>query len=92
MKEKIELFYNASEVAGPYSAGFSNIQFCRPGTKICLLSNIQRSFETYLSYFVDLNEITFIAVTGTDFENDSQSSYTIPLNKVKQAYNSIFKK
>jgi hypothetical protein len=92
MKEKIELFYNASEVAGPYSAGFSNIQFCRPGTKICLLTNIQRSFETYLSYFVDLNEVTFVAVTGTDIENDSQSSYTIPLNKVKQAYNSIFTK
>ncbi len=91
MKEKIELFFNASEIAGPYSAGFSNIQFCRKGTKICLLSNIQRSFEAYLSYFVDQNEIDFFAVTGTDITNDSHSSYTISIDKVKKAYLDIFK-
>lgn len=91
MHEKIDLFYNADEIAGSYSSGFSNIQFCRPGTKVCLLTNIQRSFETYLSYFVDQNEIKFVAVTGYDIENDSQSSYTISIEKVKQSYYSIFK-
>ena len=91
MKQKIELFYNATEVAGPYSAGFSNIQFCRPGTKICLLSNIQRGFETYLSYFVNQNEIRFVAVTGVDSENNSHSDYEIPLEKVKRAYDAILK-
>ncbi len=91
MKEKIELFYNATEIAGPYSAGFSNIQFCQPGTKICLLSNIQRSFETYLSYFVNQNEIKFVAVTGVDSENNSHSDYEIPLEKLKKAYTAILK-
>lgn len=91
MKEKIELFYNATEIAGPYSAGFSNIQYCQPGTKICLLSNIQRSFETYLSYFVNQNEIRFVAVTGVDSENNSHSDYEIPLEKVKKAYDAILK-
>jgi capsular polysaccharide biosynthesis protein len=91
MSEKIELFYNATEVAGPYSAGFSNIQFCRPGAKICLLSNIHRSFETYLSYFVDQHDIRFVAVTGVDNDNNSHSDYKISIEKVKDAYNQLFK-
>lgn len=90
LKEKIELFYNADKIAGPYSAGFSNIVFCRPETKICILSNIQRSFETYLSYFVDQQQIKFVAVTGKDFENDSHSSYVIPIEKVDLAFKNIF--
>ena len=56
-----------------------------------VLSNIQRSFETYLSYFVNPNEIKFVAVTGVDSENYSHSDYEIPLEKLRKAYIAILK-
>jgi capsular polysaccharide biosynthesis protein len=91
-QEKVTLFSQAEVVVGPYSSGFSNLIFSKQKTKVLMFSNLQRSFEPYLSFFDQHFQLNFLTVTGAD-ENaaDSHSSFYIPLEKVKAAYNQMIK-
>ena len=37
--DQTKLFYNASEIVGLHGAGFANLVFCKPGTKILELKS-----------------------------------------------------
>lgn len=86
LDEKIRLFRNASVIVGPLSSGFSNLLFCKSGTKVLMFSNMQRIFEPFWGFFSNNFDINFTIITGQD-ENpkDSHSSYTVPLNKIVSA-------
>ena len=84
LEEKIKYFYNADKIAGSYSSAFSNIIFCKPGTKALLFSNYQRIFETWLSMHYQHFDIDMMFVTGFDIkkENSAHTSFFIPLDKI----------
>ena len=48
-KEQVNLFYNAEYIVGLHGAGFANIAFCKPGTKIIELrsSDTGPMYENY---------------------------------------------
>ena len=86
-QDKVSLFHSAQEVVGPYSSGFSNTIFCQPGTKVLILSNLQRAFEPFLTFYRQYFGLDLLCVTGADEQQEnSHSPYKIPLEKVKAAY------
>lgn len=88
--EKINYFNKASIVIGPNSAGFSNLIFSRPGTKVLIFSNLQRSIESYLSFFYQHFDLKFMTETGTDTDQaNSHSDFEIPIEKIKIAYSEM---
>lgn len=85
-REKIALFRQADCVVGPCSSGFMNIIFCKPGTKMLSFINFARSFESYFGFLSEYFKIDMMLVTGIDDQTeDINSSYTIPLEKIKAA-------
>ena len=71
---------------------FSNLIFSQPQTKVLTLVNLQRGFEPYIAYFVNSFKLDFLAVTGEDVDpSDSQSSFSVPLEKVKEAFEYLAK-
>lgn len=88
LKEKVELFMSAEYIVGPGGSAFTNLIFCRPGTKVIKFSNFQRQFENYTCLSVQHFGIDVIYLTGRDDKsavNISHCSYYLPLEKVKQA-------
>ncbi len=85
--EKVGLFQSAKEIVGPYSSAFTNTIFCRPGTKVLVMTNLQRAFEPFLTFYRQYFDLDMMCVTGVDEQpSESQSSYEIPLQKVINAY------
>ena len=90
--EKIALFQSAREIVGPYSSAFTNTIFCRPGTKVLVMTNLQRAFEPFLTFYRQYFELDMMCVTGVDEQpSESQSSYEIPIQKVLSAYKELIK-
>ncbi len=90
--EKIGLFQSAKEIVGPYSSAFTNTIFCQPGTKVLVMTNLQRAFEPFLTFYRQYFDLDMMCVTGVDEQpSESQSSYEIPLQKVISAYNELTK-
>lgn len=88
LKEKVRLFNSAEAIAGPYGSAFSNILFCKPNTKILVLSNYNRIFESWLSMHKKYFNLDMLWVTGFDDKtatNPSHCSFYIPLQKIKDA-------
>ena len=89
-EEKIDLFSNASVVVGPFSSAFTNIIWCRPKTKILMLSNHPRTVESSFCELGDIAEASMMYVTGEDKEkNNAHTDFYISLDKVKQAYKDL---
>ena len=89
---KIRLFQNATEIVGPYSSGFANLVFCRPGTKVLICSNIQRTLENFLAFYVQNFQLDAMYVTGKDqIPSDPDSPFTISLSRIKSAYQELIK-
>ena len=88
LKEKVRLFNSAEAIAGPYGSAFSNILFCKPKTKILVLSNYNRIFESWLSMHKKYFNLDMLWVTGFDDKtatNPSHCSFYMPLQKIKEA-------
>lgn len=88
LKEKVEMFMSAEYIVGPGGSAFTNLIFCRPGTKVIKFSNFQRQFENYVSLSIQHFGIDVIYLTGIDDKsapNLSHCSYYLPIEKVKQA-------
>lgn len=88
LKEKVQLFNSAEVIAGPFGSAFSNILFCKPGTKILLFSNFSRFYEAWLCLHKKYFNLDMLWVTGYDDKsaaNPSHSSFYIPLQKIKDA-------
>lgn len=89
---KIRLFQNAKEIVGPYSSGFANLVFCRPGTKVLIFSNVQRTLENFLAFYVQNFQLDAMYVTGKDqTPSDPDSPFTISLSRIKSAYQELIK-
>ena len=89
---KTRLFQNAKEIVGPYSSGFANLVFCRPGTKVLIFSNVQRTLENFLAFYVQNFQLDAMYVTGKDqTPSDPDSPFTISLSRIKSAYQELIK-
>lgn len=89
---KIQLFQNATEIVGPYSSGFANLVFCRPNTKVLIFSNIQRTLENFLAFYVQNFQLDAMYVTGHDeMPSDPDSPFTISLERIQSAYEELTK-
>lgn len=92
LKEKVQLFNSAEVIAGPFGSAFSNILFCKPGTKMLLFCNFSRFYEAWLCLHRKYFNLNMLWVTGYDDKkaaNPSHSSYFIPLQKIKDAAKSL---
>lgn len=88
LEEKIQLFNSADVVVGPYSSAFSNLIFCNPGTKVLIMSNFYRAFESWLVMHKQHFGMDMLWVTGYDDKNafnPAHCNYTISLQKVIDA-------
>lgn len=85
-KEKVNIFREAAIIVGPYSSGFSNIVFCKPGAKVLAFVNYQRTFEVYLSTLAKYFDVDLMLISGYDQNDSIHSSYYIPLDRIKSAY------
>ena len=88
LEDKVKLFNSADVVVGPYSSAFSNLIFCKPGTKVLILSNYYRAFESWLVMHKQHFDIKMLWVTGYDDKtagNPAHCNFMIPLEKIKAA-------
>jgi capsular polysaccharide biosynthesis protein len=86
LSEKIRLFRNASLIVGPHSSGFSNVLFCKKGTKVLMMNNFQKLFEPWLGFYEVHFDINITNISGFDeYSTYYNSSYTIPLAKIVSA-------
>lgn len=88
LKEKVAMFMSADYIAGPGGSAFTNLIFCRPGTKAIKFSNFQRQFENLTCLSIQHFGIDVIYLTGRDDKsapNLSHCSYYLPMDKVKKA-------
>ena len=83
-KEQIDLFYNAECIVGIHGAGFSNIVFCKNGTKIIELQSAHAGpmYEN-LAKKNNLN-YTSIAVEAEQGSPNQQGYIYIPINSLKK--------
>lgn len=92
LEEKINIFQSAEFIVGPFGSAFTNLFFCKPGTKVLMFSNYQRLFENYFSVAQQYFGVKEMYVTGFDdkkTQNMSHCSFYLPLGKVKDAYNQL---
>lgn len=90
LEQKKKLFYEASFIAGPGSSGFTNVIFCRPGTKVLAFINFQRVYDLYFSTISNYFNIDYCMLTGYDSKPSSiHSSFYVSLEKIKEAYKKI---
>lgn len=90
---KIRLFQSATEIVGPYSSGFANLVFCRPGTKVLIFSNIQRTLENFLAFYAQNFELDAMYITEKDHvPSDPDSPFSISLSRIQSAYKELINK
>ncbi len=82
--EKYRLFRHAEIIAGPGSSGFTNMIFCKPGTRILLFSNYQRLVDafSFYKYF----GIRLLVLNDQDSDQTIHASYTISIDKLARSY------
>lgn len=88
LEEKIRIFRSAEVVVGPYSSAFSNLIFCKPNTKVLILSNFYRAFESWLVMHKQHFNMDMLWLTGYDDKkahNPAHCCFWIPLEKIKAA-------
>lgn len=89
-EEKAGLFYHAKEIVGLYGSSILNLMFCNQ-VKSMVLINYRMSTDTSLYLQIRDYVSCYINVTGQDEDSTYHSNYTIPLSKIKKAYNEYFK-
>lgn len=87
LKDVVNLFHQAKYVVGPFSSAFTNLMFSQPGTKVLIMCNYTRTFETFLQPIQQHFGIDIHWKTGFDVDKShpSHSSYYVSLEEVKKA-------
>lgn len=87
LSEKIDLFAQASHIAGPASSGFTNLIFSRPGTKLFNFMNFARSLDLYAGPFTQEPFcMKFYFVTGDEpHSSNIHNSYQISIDRIQAA-------
>jgi len=87
-KEQVNLFYNAECIIGLHGAGFANLAFCKPGTKVIEMrsSNAGFMYEN-LAKKNDLNYHSII-IEAKQIHNfnypNQQGSIEVPISSIKK--------
>jgi capsular polysaccharide biosynthesis protein len=83
-EEQVKLFFNAKVVVGLHGAGFANIPFCKPGTKVIEFKNSEevKQYEN-LAKKNDLNYNCIVSKPASLISNNQQGHIHISLNKIK---------
>ena len=83
--DQIKLFNNADEIVGLHGAGFANLTFCEPGTKILeLKSNSAGLMFGNLASKMNLQYQDISVKPSKYSNNDQQGLITIPLNLLEK--------
>lgn len=86
LEEKAKMFRNASVIVGPLSSGFTNLVFCKEGTKVLQFANFQRIFDLYAGFLTEFTGSEILFITGMDESSKGiHSSYCIPMEKIAMA-------
>lgn len=88
LAEKRKIFSSAEMLAGPYSSGFTNLVYCRPGTRILAFVNYARCYDTYMATLSKIFDCDFQFCLGKDTDGGINADYSIDIEEV----NSIMKK
>jgi capsular polysaccharide biosynthesis protein len=89
LKEKVKIFREAAIIVGPGSSGFTNIIFCKQGTKALVFTNFQRISDCGINTLAEYFGIDLLVVIGYDKNDSIHSSYFVPLDKIKSAYQEL---
>ena len=90
LEEKADIFYHAKEIVGLQGASLQNLMFCN-GAR-CLVFTNYRFVDDTCGYTQVRNKIsTWMNISGQDLNSDYHSGYTIPLEKIKKAYEEYIK-
>ena len=86
--KQVQLFYNADIVVGLHGAGFSNIVFCKPGTKIVEFKNSDqiKQYEN-LALKNKLNYKSIVCEPQNTLSKNQNAHISIPLHKINEIIN-----
>lgn len=87
--EKAYYFYNAEYIAGPCSAAWTNVIFCK-SAKGLFLNILARGTDAYSKYLMQMGNVNVLQVTGWDLSSTVQADYYIPIDKLEKAYRQHF--
>ena len=88
LEEKVRIFQSAEVIVGPAGSAFTNLIFCKPGTKALLFSNFERIFDYYVGAGQQYFGVEMMIVNGLDDKtasNMSHCSYYLPPDRVLSA-------
>ncbi|MDC1476037.1 glycosyltransferase family 61 protein [Pelagibacteraceae bacterium] len=81
--KQVELFYNAETVVGLHGAGFANLSFCKPGTKVIeFRSSTAGIMYENLAIKNNLNYSSIISKTVDDNYLNQQGHIQVPINNL----------
>jgi hypothetical protein len=69
-RDQVALFAEAETVAGPHGAGFSNLIFAPPGTKVLEISNLERVKSVYFLLTMALDQHYVPVIGGKGDRNE----------------------
>ena len=87
LSEKIEVFANATHIAGPISSGFTNFIFCNPGVKILGFFNFARCYDPLVSAVNESGQFNcqLYVLTGSEEPSGNpNNSFHIPLPAITE--------
>ena len=80
-KKQVELFYNAEVVVGLHGAGFANLSFCKPGTKVIeFRSSTAGVMYENLAIKNNLNYSSIICETINNNYSNQQGHIQVPVS------------
>lgn len=84
VREQIKLFQRAEFIVGPHGAGFSNIAYCQPGTRVVEISATSRP-RPYFYYLAATNQLQYAIyfASPTSHPNDN-SDITVDVEDLLQ--------
>lgn len=71
--DQVKLFYNAKIIVGLHGAGFANIVFCRPKTKVIELGTTKRS-QNIIYYLANKNKLNYKCILFKSDKNNLKKS------------------
>lgn len=91
LEEKADLFYHAEIVAGLHGSAWQNIIFCK-NVRCLMLTNYRYANEQVFYTMAKENVKAWLNVTGQDDNAERRTNFTIPLARVKDAYQQLLSK
>jgi capsular polysaccharide biosynthesis protein len=90
IEQKIKVFGEAKIIVGPFSSGFTNIVFCKPGVQIFAFTNYARCYDSYVSTLSKVWDAELTLITGTDVDAGANSNYTINISDIDYYFKDKF--